>query len=429
MLAEIAKTFDALVIGGGPAGATSALLLANAGWSVALIEQSNFPRGKVCGEFLSATNWPLLRRLGVADSFLEMAGPSVRRVGVFSADRVVTAKMPSPVSAAAAESTAGIGDSWGRALGRDHLDALLLDRAAAAGANIWQPWTAVELTKIASREKIGDGYICRIVSKEKDQSAELRARIVIAAHGSWHPGQLPSQSERPAPRASDLFGFKAHFLDGKLPQDMMPLIAFPGGYAGMVHSDHGRLSVSLCIRRDHLQSARHAAPTAKAGEAALAHITKYCRGAREALVGARLDGDWFSAGPIQPGIRRCGFDRIFLVGNAAGEAHPVAAEGIGMALQSARVLCEHLASHSDHALSAAAIDDVRTQYAAAWRRAVAPRIRAAAIIAHWAMMPAAVACSVPLLRLFPGVLTAGARFSGKATTARASPLPAPSPSS
>jgi menaquinone-9 beta-reductase len=430
MPTKIASTFDALVIGGGPAGASSALLLANAGWSVALVEQSSFPRGKVCGEFLSATNWPLLRRLGVADSFLEMAGPGVRRVGVFSADHVVTARMPSPLPAGdVAESLAGMGDSWGRALGRDHLDTLLLDRAAAAGVKIWQPWTAVELTKIAGREKIGDGYICRIVSREKDQSAELRARIVIAAHGSWHPGQLPSQPARPAPRASDLFGFKAHFRDGKLSQDMMPLIAFPGGYAGMVHSDHGRLSVSLCIRRDQLQFARHAAPSAKAGEAGLAHITKHCRGAREALAGARLDGDWFSAGPIQPGIRRCGFDRIFLVGNAAGEAHPVAAEGIGMAMQSARVLCEHLAAHSDRALSAAAIGDVRKQYTAAWRRAVAPRIRAAAIIAHWAMMPAAVACSVPLLRVFPGVLTAGARFSGKATTARASRLMAPSHSS
>jgi 2-polyprenyl-6-methoxyphenol hydroxylase-like FAD-dependent oxidoreductase len=422
MPAEIANIYDALVIGGGPGGATSALLLANAGWSVALIEQSTFPRGKVCGEFVSATNWPLLHRLGVAESFLELAGPPVRRVGLFSADHVVTAKMPSPLPAA------GIGDSWGRALGRNHLDTLLLQRVAAAGAKVWQPWTTVGLTKIGSHENIGEGYICRIVSKEKDQSAELRARIVIAAHGSWHPGQLPSQHQRPAPRASDLFGFKAHFLDGKLPEGLMPLIAFPGGYAGMVHSDHDRLSFSICIRRDRLQGARRAAAgSAKAGEVALAHITKYCRGAREALAGARIDGDWFSAGPIQPGIRRCGFDRVFLVGNAAGEAHPVAAEGIGMAMQSARVLCEHLTAHSDSALSSAAIDDVRRQYTAAWRRAVAPRIRAAALIAHWSMMPTAVACSVPLLRLFPGVLTAGARFSGKATSARASRLPAPAP--
>ena len=59
--------YDALVIGGGPGGATAALLLARAGWSVALVERKTFPRRKVCGEYLSATTLPLLEHLGVAE--------------------------------------------------------------------------------------------------------------------------------------------------------------------------------------------------------------------------------------------------------------------------------------------------------------------------------------------------------------------------
>ena len=74
------KVCDALIIGGGPGGATAALLLARAGWSVRVIEKAAFPRGKVCGEFLSATNLPLLRELGVAEDFQELAGPEVRQV-------------------------------------------------------------------------------------------------------------------------------------------------------------------------------------------------------------------------------------------------------------------------------------------------------------------------------------------------------------
>ena len=395
------STFDAVIVGGGPGGATSALLLAKAGWSVALVEKASFPRGKVCGEFLSATNLPLLRHLGVAESFLELAGPEVRQVGLFSGDHAVTSDMPRP----------GTGDGWGRALGRDRLDTLLLHQAAAAGAHIWQPWSAVELVNH------GGGYLCRAVSRESGQSRELRARIVVAAHGSWEPGPLPTQPARPAARPSDLFGFKAHFLDSRLPAGLMPLLAFPGGYGGMVHSDHGRVSLSCCIRRDQLKSARRAAGPVKAGEAVLAHIEQSCRAAREALAGARLEDDWLSAGPIRPGIRRCGFDRIFLVGNAAGEAHPAVAEGIGMAMQSARLLCECLTAGPADALSDQVVDAVRGDYAAAWRRTVAPRIHAAALIAHWAMRPVAVACVLPLLRQFPGILTAGARFSGKATSA------------
>ena len=79
----MADLFDAVVLGGGPGGATAALLLARAGWSVAVIERARFPRRKVCGEYLSATNFPLLRRLGVAEDFLKSAGPPVRQVGLF----------------------------------------------------------------------------------------------------------------------------------------------------------------------------------------------------------------------------------------------------------------------------------------------------------------------------------------------------------
>ena len=36
--------YDAIVIGAGPAGGTAALMLARAGWSVAIVEKNSFPR-------------------------------------------------------------------------------------------------------------------------------------------------------------------------------------------------------------------------------------------------------------------------------------------------------------------------------------------------------------------------------------------------
>ena len=127
--------YDALVIGGGPAGATTALRLAQNGWSVALIEKSAFPRRKVCGEFLSATSLPVIKHLGISAPFFRLAGPEIRRVAVFAGDDTVSAPMPAAFHPC----------RWGRALGREHLDTLLLQKAAEAGVQVWQPWTATDV--------------------------------------------------------------------------------------------------------------------------------------------------------------------------------------------------------------------------------------------------------------------------------------------
>jgi len=404
--------YDALVIGGGPAGATAAILLAQAGWKVAVVEKKPFPRRKVCGEFISATSWPLLRALGVLDTALAQAGPEIRRVGLYAGATMLAAPMPSSGDASG---------QWGRAIGREHFDSLLLARAEDVGAFVLQPWAVSRI------EQSVDGLLCTIIEKEGRQHAArtLRTRIVIAAHGSWEPGSIPTQSRRSPLHASDLFAFKAHFRDARLPSELMPLLVFPDGYGGMVQTDHGRVSLSCCIRRDALERCRRtwriAGEPAQAGAAVLAHIQASCLGVREALSGATLDGACLSAGPIRPGIRPFGHERIFPVGNAAGEAHPIVAEGISMAIQSAWLLGDLLAAHEDTVLaddSRAGLATIARDYERSWRRNFVTRIRAAALFAHLCMRPATAKRVIALSRRAPAILTFGARWSGKAQSLR-----------
>jgi flavin-dependent dehydrogenase len=393
------ENFDTVVIGGGPGGATTAALLARAGWSVAVLEQKDFPRRKVCGEYLSATNWPLFEALGLAAAFGHNAGPDVRRVGLFAGRSSICVELPQ-------HRTGGLA-RWGRALGRERLDALLLEQAAADGACVLQPWEALEL------KPEGNHFRCLAVSQSGDARRVLRAPIIVAAHGSWAHGKLPTQLARRPKRGGELFGFKASFRHTALPVDLMPLISFRDGYGGLVHGDSGRVSLSCCLRRDRLASFDRQGKSA--GEAVLEYLVAECPVLHDALAGAQRDQAWLSAGPIRPGIRGGYRSGIFQVGNVAGEAHPVVAEGISMAMQAAWLLAERLTA-SEARTSCAARDAVGGDYSTAWLKAFAPRIRAAAAIARWAMHPAAVAVSLPVVRRFPGLLAWGARCSGKTVT-------------
>jgi 2-polyprenyl-6-methoxyphenol hydroxylase-like FAD-dependent oxidoreductase len=388
--------FDAIIVGAGPAGSTAAIRLAQAGWSVALLERQSFPRRKVCGECIAATNLPLLHALGVGAEFDALAGPELRQAGLFAGDASLTAPLPAQAQPHA----------WGRALGREHLDTLLIDRACTAGATVLQPCTVRRIARD------GDMHVCEAVDPDGD-AIRLRAPVLIAAHGSWEPDPSLAEKRRPQ-RASDLFAFKANYNNARLVPGLLPVLAFPGGYGGIVLGDHGRTTLAFCVRRDALCKARLRFGSRKAAHAALAHVAANCRGVREALDGAALDDDWLTVGPIRPGIRApYRGDGVFAIGNVAGEAHPILGEGISMAIQSAWLLSDRLIAQRDVCSDQDARDRAGRDYACAWRRSFTARIRLAAVFAHLAMRPDASIALLPLLRRWPGLITAGARAGGK----------------
>ena len=404
--------FDAVVVGAGPAGATAATLLATAGWQVALVEKQRFPRRKVCGECIAASNLPLLDALGLGPAFEAVAGPELRRVALMQGERTLTAELPSAPSSK---------HPWGRALGRETLDSLLVGRARAAGAVIMQPWSVQTL------DGAPGSYRCEVRAVESSVVATLRAPLAIAAQGSWEPLPSARAQRRDERRPSDLFAFKANFRGATLAEGLLPVLAFAGGYGGMVVADHGTTTIACCIREDRLAACRREAPALRAGEVVEALLRRECLGVAEALRGAERDGAWLASGPLQPGIRLRPDDRLLRIGNAAGEAHPIIGEGMSIAMQSAWLLCAHLlgprpSGHGDAQLGrgpassesvAADWDDIRDRYAADWRRHFAPRLRLAAAFAHLAMRPAAAAPLLALLHRWPGLLTQGARWSGK----------------
>src|ERR1700691_5968619 len=96
--------FDIAVIGGGPAGTSAAITAARFGAKVAIFEARNFPRHKVCGEFISAEALGVLAVLldgSENESRLADVAPAISRTRIFLGRRTIEAKIrPAAVSIA-----------------------------------------------------------------------------------------------------------------------------------------------------------------------------------------------------------------------------------------------------------------------------------------------------------------------------------------
>lgn len=189
-------SFDAVVAGGGPAGSATAILLARAGWSVALLEKQRFPRRKVCGECVAASNLPLLDVLGVGETLRENGGPPIRTIGLMHRKRTVVAAMPAGPDREAA---------WGRAFGREALDTLLLEQARASGVSVLQPWSVDDIAGMPGN------WHCHARHTETGVAMVVDAEVMVrCARVMGIPALHPSYRER-APAARPTAGLQGKF--------------------------------------------------------------------------------------------------------------------------------------------------------------------------------------------------------------------------
>ncbi len=381
---------DVVIVGAGVAGSATAIQLARAGLDVVLVERQRFPRRKVCGECVSANCLHLLDELG-ADV---PVGPPLETVVLAAGQNSVAAPLPpTPLGR----------HRWGRAIAREALDPALLSVARSAGVQVLQPARVV-----AVRGGLGESVCCiESLDGEQRSRTEIACRAVVSANGSWDTPLLPvARAER------SLLAFKATFEGSSLRQGRLPVLALPGGYGGMVIGAEGVLTIACCLRTETFLGLRDKRSSGPAGEVVESYLTRECTEVAAALYGARRVSGWIGSGPIAPGVRVAPGQPMFLVGNAAGEAHPILGEGISMALHGASLLAQHLAAL--HRLDAEQLRSAQGAYARAWQRRFTGRVLASRAAVALAMRPTLAPALLPALRRWPALLTLLARAGGKA---------------
>jgi len=298
---------DVLIIGGGPAGAVSAIKLRRRGRSVLLVEQRRFPRDKVCGECLSSLGISVLERLGVANSVRDRHPRELRRAVLYAPDgRSCGLHLPQTM--------------WG--ISREALDATLLRAAADAGAQIFQP---------ARCEGIHGGTQPYAMIRDlSDNSVQrLEARWIVVADGK---AMTPTR-----PRTSGDLGVKARFENLQAPADAIELFGLRGHYGGLAPIEEGwNAAFSVPAAR----VAQYGADLDALMKAVIAENIILAR----RLSGATRTSAWLVSPLPRFGVGESWPKGVVPIGNAAAALEPIGGEGMGLAMRSAEI-------------AAAAVDD------------------------------------------------------------------------
>lgn len=307
---------DVLIIGGGPAGATAAALLAQAGRDVVLMEKAQHPRFHI-GESLLPANVQLFDRLGVREP-MERLGMPKWGVEFVSPDH----DQPAFVEFA---------EAWDKSMPyawqvrRSDMDELLFRNAAARGARTF------ENTRVRELQFDADG--ATVQAERNGQREAWRTRFVIDASGrdTFLANKLKSKFKNPKHNSSALFG---HFTNAqRLPGRMegnITIFWFQHGWFWFIPLADGTTSVGAVCWPYYLKSRSKPLKDFFMDTIALAPRLA------ERLQNAQLVDDLVHAtGNYSYDGTHCSGERYLMLGDAFAFIDPVFSSGVYLAMHSA----------------------------------------------------------------------------------------------
>ena len=344
-------TWDAVVIGAGPAGAVTARELARRGCSVLLVDKAYFPRPKVCGCCINGAAANTLQRLGLGQVLA--GGIPLRDVRIGAGRRSAAVKLPGGV-----------------ALSREAFDLALVREAVKAGVQLREGVTAkLGESDTRTREVLIGGE-------------SIRAKVVIVATGLAGSDATPAVGSR--------IGAGVVVLAERVPAFFAPGTVFMatgrGGYVGLVRVEDGRLDVAAAFDVAFVKASGGLGPAA---ESVLAQVGW-------PRISGLMELPWKGTPALTRRANALAGERWFAIGDAAGYVEPFTGEGMAWAVASAAAVAP-VAASAVHQWDAAHVG----AWEAAHRRTVGKRQRACRVVARVLRSPALTALTVRALGVFP----------------------------
>ena len=291
------RRIPALILGGGPAGASAAITLARAGAPHLLVERSRETGDAICGGFLSWRTLESLARLGVP---IEALGPArITRARIVAEKQMVEASLPRPA----------------HGVSRRLLDTVLLDHAIASGASVERGVTVRSLT--GTTATLADG-------------PDITAGTVFLATGKH---DLRGIARPTTARGKDpVLGLRVRLPASsglnRLIGDAVELHLFERGYVGINAQEDGSFNVCMAVHRSAMLAAGSPAAlldTLARAQPRLGERLAYRDGSEPIDAIANVPYGWRATH---------GERGLFRLGDQAGVIPSLAGEGMGIAIAS-----------------------------------------------------------------------------------------------
>lgn len=355
---------DVLIIGGGLAGLTSAIHLSQKGLKVILIEKSDYPRHKVCGEYISNEILPYLLWLGVDVSKLNPTNITQFEFTT-NTGKAATAKLP----------LGGFGIS------RYALDHFLYQKALENNCTIIKE----TVTNVSF-----DNDVFTVITPNKI----LTAKIVLGAFGKR--SNIDQVLDRDfIHKKSPWLAVKAHY-SGDLDNDLVALHNFNGGYCGVSKVENN--IINICYLADYATFKQY--KNIEDYQQNVLYKNKHLKAIFE-------NSTLLFDKPIT--ISQISFDKkqpvenhILMIGDTAGLIHPLCGNGMAMAIHSAKIASELVLDYySNNPISR---ESLEKKYTKEWNIHFGKRIYMGRILAQILTNKTVTNALVSLVASFPGIM-------------------------
>lgn len=308
--------YDAVIVGGGPAGLAAGIALARSGIRALLVERRKLPHAKVCGEGLMPVGLRALERLGV-DLAANSGGQAFRGIRYSDASGGKSAQ-------------AYFAEGPGLGLPRRELAAQLFETARSYVNDIQTE------TETGGALEIRDETLCDRVRREDDGfwtvragESVVRARLLIGADGVHSSVRRAVSLERDLKRGDPRrWGARWHFpiapwTEGFVEVRLMGLL--PGVECYITPVGERETGVAFLWDRARFRP--------DGGETLLASLLAAFPEVRQKIAGLAPLPDGGAIGPLMHRARSVVAPGVVLLGDAAGYLDAATGEGLSLAFE------------------------------------------------------------------------------------------------